>query len=128
MILLSFNLRRYKAKSNLRIERKAQDWCHFMSTSFCHLINNFKTTVDFQSTLYGFFQFWNCSFVMCLYNSVIVSSCHHVQKQQVPFTVPKISPQFALEQKYCSLTVIAVPTRLCNSVVRAYFNQSCCKH
>ena len=63
--------------------------------------------------------------LLCVYIiQLLFSNCHHVQKQQVPFTVPKISPQFALEQKYRSLTVIAVPTRLCNSVVRAYFYQS----
>ena len=35
-----FYFRRYKAKSNLRVEQKARDWCHFISTSTCHLINN----------------------------------------------------------------------------------------
>ena len=48
-----------------------------MSTSSGHLINNLKTTVDFQSTLYSFVQFQNSSYV---FKSTYISSFRKLER------------------------------------------------
>ena len=54
-----FYFRRYKAKSNLRVEQKTQDWWHFTSTSTCHPINNFHEWFTIHTV-----KWWNCSFAI----------------------------------------------------------------
>ena len=61
----------------MKVEWKVQDLWHFMSTSSDHLINNFKTTVDFQSVPYSFFQFQNCSYV---FNFTYISSLWKLER------------------------------------------------
>ena len=85
-----FYFRSYKAKNNLKVEQKARDLWHFMSTSSRHLINVLYT--EFRNRSFVIKSTYSSSFRklerLVFASQVLFSSCY-VQKQQVPFPVPK---------------------------------------
>ena len=105
-----FYFRSYKAKNNLKVEQKARDLWHFMSTSSRHLINVLYT------------EFRNRSFVI---KSTYFSSFRKLERlvfaSQVLFLLfmslfpfrkkGKFIRKFASKRKYCSKIVMGVSTR-----------------